>query len=191
MPTVKCGCRWLVDQRCPIDLLVALEHLPLNSLDEVIDTLDVVEVDERACALAAYRGRADLLAWLRERSWPWDESCCFAAMRSNEMGCLRWALDNGCPRQGLCLRAVEIVNLQALRLLKQLGCQCGQAELERAKTLQVGDAALGQITDFLTAVLLESPRSPDYTLDEPQQSPQVNEPLESPRSPDYAHTQEH
>lgn len=54
--------------------------------------------NEKICAAAARHGRLDILKWLRQKGFPWDDRTCVDAIRNNHFDVLKWAMKCGCPR---------------------------------------------------------------------------------------------
>jgi hypothetical protein len=78
----------------------------LSGRIEVLEYLDEVGFvwDEMACANAAFNGHLDALVWLRDpsRNCPLDCVCSAAAARSGHLEVLKWLRENGCPWNEQC-----------------------------------------------------------------------------------------
>ena len=55
------------------------------------------ELSDGLCTLAAEWGRLEILKWLRENNFPWDEETCRRAASGGHLEMLQWARENGCP----------------------------------------------------------------------------------------------
>ena len=68
-----------------------------------LDTLKILHRRGRVafnvdlCTAAAYGGQLEVLKWLRENSYPWDEMTCACAASGGYLKMLQWARANGCP----------------------------------------------------------------------------------------------
>ena len=55
------------------------------------------ELSDGLCTLAAEWGRLEILKWLREKNFPWDEETSRRAASGGHLEMLQWARENGCP----------------------------------------------------------------------------------------------
>lgn len=55
------------------------------------------KTDSSFCKYAAYKGNLECLTALHKAGYPWDSSTTIEAFRNNNMDCLRYAIENGCP----------------------------------------------------------------------------------------------
>ena len=46
---------------------------------------------------AAGAGQLEILKWLRENDFPWDEETCAAAALNGHLEVMQWLRANGCP----------------------------------------------------------------------------------------------
>ena len=53
--------------------------------------------DERTCAHAAYGGHLEVLKYAHEKGCPWDADTCQEAARGGHLEVLKYAHENGCP----------------------------------------------------------------------------------------------
>ena len=51
----------------------------------------------RLCMWAAGAGQLEILKWLRENDFPWDEETCAAAALNGHLEVMQWLRANGCP----------------------------------------------------------------------------------------------
>lgn len=52
--------------------------------------------DESACEAAAYGDHFEILKWLHEHNCPWDEQTCSSAVEGGHFEILKYAVENGC-----------------------------------------------------------------------------------------------
>ena len=52
---------------------------------------------DRLCVWAAGEGQLEILKWLRENDFPWDEETCAAAALNGHLEVMQWMRANGCP----------------------------------------------------------------------------------------------
>jgi Ankyrin repeats (many copies) len=53
--------------------------------------------NEEVCCEAAYSGRLDILKYLHENGCPWDEVTCYAAAHNGHLEILKYLRENRCP----------------------------------------------------------------------------------------------
>ena len=58
---------------------------------------EIIPWNETVAAIAAYRGKLDMLKWLRSRKCPWDARTCAYAAEANHLEVLKYARSEGCP----------------------------------------------------------------------------------------------
>lgn len=56
-----------------------------------------LRVDHGAVQLAAQTGNLEILKWLKENQYPWDNFTCKCAINNNHFELLKWMINNGCP----------------------------------------------------------------------------------------------
>ncbi len=60
------------------------------------------------CKVAAKYGRLEMLKWLREQDYPWDEDVPIGAIKYGHIDTFSWAIDNGCPyNRERCMDTVD------------------------------------------------------------------------------------
>ena len=58
---------------------------------------DGVEHNERICAKAVWSPNPELIFWLHDLGYPWDDSATFGASKTNNLPLLQQLLEKGCP----------------------------------------------------------------------------------------------
>ena len=75
------------------------------------------------CKAAAYGGQLEVLKWLRENSYPWDEMTCACAASGGYLKMLQWARANGCPwDERTCSLAAGGGHFEMLQWARANGC---------------------------------------------------------------------
>ena len=67
----------------------------LQLMHQRVDLHD--ELSDGLCTLAAGEGQLEILKWLRENDFPWDEVTYKRATSGGHLAVLQWAHANGCP----------------------------------------------------------------------------------------------
>ena len=69
-----------------------------GDLDELMHQGSVLVNDYISlCTLAAKEEQLEILRWLRENDFPWDEKTCTRAVRGGHLEVLQWLRANSCP----------------------------------------------------------------------------------------------
>ena len=64
------------------------------------------------CGYAARHGQLEMLKWLREQDYPWDEDVPIGAIKYGHIDTFSWAIDNGCPyNRERCMEMVDKLNV--------------------------------------------------------------------------------
>ncbi len=94
------------------------------------------ELSDGLCTLVAEWGRLEILKWLRENNFPWDEETCRRAASGGHLEMLQWARANGCPwHEGTCMYAAKGGHLEVLQWLRANGCPWDEETCEVAERL--------------------------------------------------------
>ena len=95
-----------------------------------LDTLKILHRRGRVafnvdlCTAAAYGGQLEVLKWLRENSYPWDEETCSQAVVGGYLDVLKWAHENGCKwNTETCVEAAARGDLEMLQWAHEKGCK--------------------------------------------------------------------
>ena len=103
------------------------------------------------CACAVKKGHLNMLRFLHENSLsPWDSSVCRMAALFGSLDCLRYALMNGCPSDGVCLEAAYGGHVACLGYARTHGCAWDEGVCDHAASCGMN------ARDFLP----NAPRSP-------------------------------
>jgi len=79
--------------------------------------------NEWTCWKAARNGHLDILRYAHEHGCSWDKETCWAAARNGHSECLRYAMENGCDRhEHACWIAVVSGHLDCLKCAYEHGC---------------------------------------------------------------------
>ena len=114
---------WLRDGGCPFNAdawLFAASTGQVHSMRWLRDKGIRCDGKEASiCATAAKFNQLSTLRWLHEEAgFHWDEGCVHEAAYHGHIELLRWALDNGCPAEGLCSNAAAGGQLDVLKFAK-------------------------------------------------------------------------
>jgi hypothetical protein len=66
--------------------------------EHIFENLNSIQKNEDVCACAAEKGNLNILIYAHENGFPWDRKTVQNAKRNKHMDCLKYALDNGCPK---------------------------------------------------------------------------------------------
>ena len=73
--------------------------------------------------IATNAGHLEVLKWLHENGYPWNEDTCELAARHGHLGVLQWAHANGCPwDEGTCAAAARGGHTEALAWARKKDC---------------------------------------------------------------------
>ena len=82
---------------------------------------------------AARRGQLEILKYLRQKRFPWDESIYYNSIKEKQMSILQYAFENGCPSTtNLCYLAASFGNLEALSYFHEHNVSWGEDVCEIA-----------------------------------------------------------
>ena len=94
---------------------------------------DLDDDSDRLCVWAAKEGQLEILKWLRENDFPWDEKTCRLAAGGGHLEILRWAHSNGCPFDKKTRAwAAREGHLEVLQWLRANGCPWNEETCESA-----------------------------------------------------------
>ena len=98
--------------------------LQRGDLDELMHQGSVLVNDYISlCTLAAKEEQLEILRWLRENDFPWDENTCEEAAGRGNLEVLQWLRANGCPwKGGTCWKAALGWHLEVLQWARANGC---------------------------------------------------------------------
>ena len=131
-----------------------------------LDTLKILHRRGRVafnvdlCTAAAYGGQLEVLKWLRENSYPWDEMTCACAASGGYLKMLQWARANGCPwDERTFLGAAYGGHLKVLQWARANGCPwdaetCAHAAADGGITLLYSAARDGH--EAVVRLLIEA-----------------------------------
>lgn len=106
------------------------------------------ESDRLVCYHAARGGSLEMLQHVRSKSYPWNEDVCNCAAGFGYFSMLKWALENGCPFNGLtCAYAVASDSPNILEMLNLL----------YNRNYEIGNSTADQM--FYNAIALRYPVS--------------------------------
>lgn len=92
---------WARDAGCNWDVSVFLSGIKggqTQTLQHLVDNGCPAPEGKDACACAAAtEGGLDVLVWLRERGFDWDEAVCTTAAARGDLPLLQWIHEHGCP----------------------------------------------------------------------------------------------
>jgi hypothetical protein len=90
--------------------------------------------DSDTCASAAKNGHLELLQWLRAQDCPWDASTCWKAAEHGHLEVLKWAFANGCPLNDslICFSAAQNGHLEVLQWARQNGAPWSECTAQQA-----------------------------------------------------------
>ena len=84
---------------------------------------DLDDDSDSLCALAAGEGQREVLKWLRENDFPWNEETCASAALGGHLEMLQWLRANDCPwDEWTCARAALGGHLEVLQWARANGC---------------------------------------------------------------------
>lgn len=105
--------KWAHENGCPWDVYTfsnAAESGSFEMLEYLLE--QKCPSDTMACQMAA---NLDVLKWLRERKFPWDEGTCAELARKGDLVALEWAYENGCPPFWACEYAARDGKLESIK----------------------------------------------------------------------------
>ena len=113
---------WKAIQLGDISGMQLLHHR--GDLDELMHQGSVLVNDYISlCTLAAKEEQLEILRWLRENDFPWDENTCEEAAGRGNLEVLQWLRANGCPwKGGTCWKAALGWHLEVLQWARANGC---------------------------------------------------------------------
>ena len=102
----------------------AIELGDLSGMQLLHQRGDLDDESDSLCALAAALGQLEILKWLRENNFPWDEETCRRAASGGHLEVLQWACANGCPwNEDTCKYAANGGHLEVLQWARANGCE--------------------------------------------------------------------
>jgi hypothetical protein len=75
----------------------AIQLADLSGMQLLHQRGDLDEDSDSLCKWAALQGQLEILKWLRENDFPWDEKTCTRAVRGGHLEVLQWLRANSCP----------------------------------------------------------------------------------------------
>ena len=73
---------------------------------------------DNACEIAASGNQLEMLKWLRDKNYPFDEKVCRAAAKHKHFDLLKWLHENGCPwDRKTTVKVIRSGNLEMLKWL--------------------------------------------------------------------------
>ena len=88
------------------------------------------EWDESTCAAAATEGHVHVLEYLRTNGCPWDSNACALAAGGGRLDTLKWLHEHGCPwDRETMVYAAEFSKLASVKWLHEHGCPGWNADL--------------------------------------------------------------
>ena len=75
----------------------AIRFGDLSGLQLMHQRGDLDYIFNSVCMWAAGKGQLEILKWLRENDFPWNEETCARAALFGHLELLQWAHENGCP----------------------------------------------------------------------------------------------
>jgi len=101
----------------------AIELGDLSGMQLLHQRGDLDDESDSLCALAAALGQLEILKWLRENNFPWDEETCRRAASGGHLEVLQWACANGCQwNERTCTGAAQGGHLEVLQWAHANGC---------------------------------------------------------------------
>ncbi len=78
--------------------------------------------DNRICAIAALNGHFDIIKWARVNNYSWDMTCSYAAKKGH-LEIIKWVRANGGDwDKNVCSNAAEFGHLNVLKWARENGC---------------------------------------------------------------------
>jgi len=75
----------------------AIQLADLSGMQLLHQRGDLDEDSDSLCKWAALQGQLEILKWLRENDFPWDEKTCTRAVRGGHLEVLQWLRADSCP----------------------------------------------------------------------------------------------
>ena len=101
----------------------AIRFGDLSGLQLMRQRGDLDYIFNSVCMWAAGKGQLEILKWLRENDFPWNEETCARAALFGHLELLQWAHENGCPwKQNTCSATAEGRHLEVLQWARANGC---------------------------------------------------------------------
>lgn len=97
----------------------------MTSLDnELLPVCD----EKSLCREAVASGRLNILIWLHENKYPWDELSCIEAAKNNHLGILQYLHENKCPcNERVSFSAATNGHCDVLKYLIKNWCPCDRS----------------------------------------------------------------
>ena len=101
----------------------AIQLADLSGMQLLHQRGDLDEDSDSLCKWAALQGQLEILKWLRENDFPWDEKTCTRAVRGGHLEVLQWLRANSCPwNEYTCAWAAHDGDLEMLQWARANGC---------------------------------------------------------------------